>query len=274
LSFVSFLSQISNFLLLCTVIHSQAASIDGAKSKRALYSYEDAVIGPPPPQPVSGYPHTYPSAPAGRTSGKWTNVFGFDDVTYQSIFNELNGFNYGIQTRFSPPPSTAPAVYNSNNNNNGFGYVNYGSPHDLDASYISHDGRILKQYSVHEIHHNDHPNPHTEFRPSPVVPTQSVPAQFPNYFVPQNVAQPRTLYAGGPRNTNQIPSFLNSNHGPIALGSGSLGFVTLPNGQPVLGSGSLGYISHSDHYNNIVAITNRRQTPQSRGPTTFGHSHF
>jgi hypothetical protein len=245
------------------------------KSKRGLFHYEDAIIGPPPPLPY----HTVPySPPTPRTYGgfvpnKFTNVFGFDDITYQSIFNDLNGINYGIPTHMTPPPTAAPSIYT-----NGYGYVNYGSPNDFETSYVSHDGRIVKQYSVHEKHHNDHPDPRN-FRPSVRVPQQAVPAQFPQYppyFNPSNIniAQPRTLFTNNnpSPNPNQIPTFLNKNHGPVALGSGGLGFIQLPNGEVYLGSGSLGYISHKDHYDNTIELTGRRQKSHPRGPLTFGHS--
>lgn len=250
------------------------------KTKRGLFSYEDAIIGPPPPLPSWNHhtahysPPTY-SPPIHQTFSpphKFTNVFGFDEITYTQIYNELNGINHGIPTHFTPPPTAAPSIYN-----NGFGYVNYGSPNDFETSYVSNDGRIVKQYSVHERHHDDHPDPRM-FQPSARVPTQTVPAQqFPTYFNPRNinVAQPRTLFTQNTpniQNPNAIPTFLTNNHGPVALGSGGLGFVQLPNGDVFLGSGSLGYISHKDHYDNVVDITGRRQKSHPRGPLTFGHA--
>lgn len=261
-----------------TIVHAQTTSIPNTlqkpvetlKNKRGLFTYEDAILGPPPPPPFQTIPYAPPSPRTLLAPSKWTNVFGFDDVTYQHIYNELNGINYGIPTHISPPPPPAHSVYN-----NGFGYVNYGA-HDYDTAYVAHDGRIVKQYSVHERHHNDHPDPRT-FQPSVRVPIRTIPAQFPPYFTPRNlnVAQPRQLFANNPRaNQNPTQSFLSNNHGPIALGSGSLGFVQLPNGDIYLGSGSLGYISHKDHYDNVIEISNRRQKPHPRGPTTFGHAQL
>lgn len=270
--------QIANFLLLLTTVHAhslntphQIQQATSVKSKRGLYGYEDAIIGPPPPLPYQTVPYATPTPRTVFTPNKFTNVFGFDDITYNHIFNELNGINYGITTHITPPPTAAPSIYT-----NGYGYVNYGAPHDFETSYVSQDGRILKQYSVHERHHNDHPDPRT-FQPSISTQNRAIPAQYPSpYFPPPNInlAQPRTLFTNPPnnQNPNQIPTFLNKNHGPVALGSGGLGFVQLPNGDVYLGSGSLGYISHKDHYDSVTAITGRRQKIHPRGPLTFGHS--
>jgi hypothetical protein len=275
--------QIANFLLLLTTIHAQTTSTPrqlqsptaGVKSKRGLFGYEDAIIGPPPPLPyqtVQTVPYANPTPRTVHTPSKFTNVFAFDDITYGHIFNELNGINYGIPTHITPPPTAAPSIYT-----NGYGYVNYGAPHDFETSYISHDGRIVKQYSVHERHHNDHPDPRN-FRPSVNVnPVRAFPAQYPIPYFPTrdiNLAQPRALFPNPPntQNPTQIPTFLNKNHGPVALGSGGLGFVQLPNGDVFLGSGSLGYVSHKDHYDSVNAIAGRRQKFHPRGPLTFGHS--
>lgn len=298
----SFPSQIASFSLLLAATHAQTTSSphqfqrsQEVKSKRGLYEIGDGLIGPPPPPPFQNNPYATQSPRTILSPAKWTNVFGFDDITYQHLYNELNGLNYGgLPTHITPPPPNAlPSVYNNGYNNNGFntnnfnnnrfnnngyGYVNYGSPLDFDSTYVSHDGRVVKQYSVHEKHHNDHPDPNA-FRASPRVPTPTTPVSYPPYFDPSNInyAQPRTLFAQNPRvpqNPNQIPSFLTKNHGPVALGSGGLGFVQLPNGDVFLGSGSLGYISHKDHYDNVIEIANRRQKSHPRGPTSFGHPHL
>lgn len=64
------------------------------------------------------------------------------------------------------------------------------------------------------------------------------------------------------------PSSLRKNHGPIALGSGSLGLITLPNGNVYLGSGSLGYVSEKQHVETLVRATPR---PLLQGsPVHFG----
>lgn len=295
--------QLGYFLLLSTIIQAQTTNHpkqlqppEGVKAKRGLFRFEDDLIGPPPPETYHGFPYI-PSISNSRpifvpptpspgiftpSLNKWTNSFGFDDINYHNFYNDLNGFNYGNQGQFTPtPPTTAPSLFS-----NGFGYVNYGAPYDFETSYISNDGRIVKQYSVHERHHNDHPNPNgfqplpstpTQTAPPPAVPAQAVPGISRPLFVPNplNVAQPRVFIDNNQRqNPNGIQTFLSTNHGPVALGSGGLGFVQLPNGDVFLGSGSKSYISHKDHYDNIIEISNRRQKSIPRGPTLFGQSQL
>lgn len=56
----------------------------------------------------------------------------------------------------------------------------------------------------------------------------------------------------------------------VALGSGGLGFVRLPNGNVFLGSGSLGYISGRQH-NQSVAEARTRAENSLPDPLHFGH---
>lgn len=156
-------------------------------------------------------------------------MFGFDDISYQHIFNELNGYGYPtIPTHITPPAFETPSIFS-----NGYGYVNYGATSNFDTAYVAHDGRILKQYSVHEHHHNDLPNP-IGLRPT-VVSGQAVPSQIP-LMTPHNFAQPRSFNGNGNNNNNNnVPTFLNKHHGPIALGSGNLGVVRAANGDVYLG---------------------------------------
>ena len=289
------------FLLFFAIANAQTTNepqqiqppAQGVKEKRGLFRFEDELLGPPPPESYNTLQYVQPKTrpffvpstqpPPGIFTpnlNKWTNTFGFSDINYQNFYNDLNGFNYGIQSHVSPPPTVVPSLFS-----NGFGYVNYGAPYDFETSYVSNDGRIVKQYSVHERHHNDHPNPN-DFQqlptnpaqaPPPAVPAQSVPGLNRPLFVPNNinVAQPRVFFTNSQRpNPNLLPTFLTNNHGPVALGSGGLGFVQLPNGDVYLGSGSKSYISHKDHYDNIIELSNRRQKSHQRSPTTFGHSHL
>lgn len=274
--FLLFLSsQFLNFLIVSAVLQVTLAATKiqeagqrptrGTKDKRNLYRYEDNFYGPPPPIPQQvHYSHGSPYAPPSRPSLN-TNIFGFDAITYQSLFNELNGIHYNVPTHMTPPPQNSPGLFS-----NGYGYVNYGLPHNYDQTYIAHDGRILKQYSVHERHVDDIPDTRT-FQPNPTLATQQIPSGLPPFYVSSNLnlAQPRAQVI----NNNQIPTFLNRNHGPIALGSGSLGYITLPNGNVFLGSGSLGYTSHKQHYDMILEISNRKRKSLQPGLTTFGHSH-
>ncbi|CRK93398.1 CLUMA_CG006934, isoform A [Clunio marinus] len=288
------LVRIVSFLLLFTVIKSETTSappttitqspikrIDGNKNKRGLY-FEDAIIGPPPPPPFRTI--SFPTRPPTRIftpSNRWTNVFGFDDITYHHLFNEINGYNnYGIPTHMTPPPPQRPITprpYHPNDYN----FVGYRTPYDFDSTYVSHDGRVVKQYSVHEIHDNDLPDPNifkpttNLLRPLPIPPMSAESAQILQFNAPKNTnfAQPRAHLANlRTSNPNQIPTFLTRNHGPVALGSGSLGVIRLPNGAVFLGSGSLGYISHKDHFDNVINLASQRQKPLPRGPTTFGQS--
>lgn len=230
--------------------------------------YDSALLGPPPPPQHINSLAYIPSIPKSvANSGKFTNVFGFDDISYQHIVNKLNGVNYGIPSQLVPPPFETPSLFT-----NGYGYINYGAVNNFDTAYISHDGRILKQYSVHERIHNDLPNPSDDYQPKPTVFTQTQPSFLPPNYVPNNInfAQPRNINVG---DSNTIPTFLNKNHGPVAFGSGGLGVVRSVNGEVFLGSGSLGYTTHKDHYDNVMAIHSRRQKQHPRGPTSFGH-HF
>lgn len=182
------------------------------KSKRALNFYgDDTILGPPPPpQQVNSLAYIPTTTKSISNSGKFTNVFGFDDFSYNHYWNKLNGIDYGIPTHITPPSFEPPSIFS-----NGFGYINYGAANRFDTAYISHDGRILKQYAVHERIHNDLPDPINDYQLRPTVLTQVQPSQLPPSYT-LNVAQPRNLNV----DRNNIPTFLNKNHGPVAFGSG------------------------------------------------------
>lgn len=57
---------------------------------------------------------------------------------------------------------------------------------------------------------------------------------------------------------------------PVQLGSGSLGYIRLPNGAVYLGSGSLGYVNDQQKVNQLSEIQGR-QSPQA-SPVTFGEA--
>lgn len=170
---------------------------------------------PPPPQHINNL--AYPTAAIRPTpsSGKFTNVFGFDDISYSHLVNKLNGIDYGIPTHFVPPSFETPSIFS-----NGYGYINYGISNHLNTAYIAHDGRILKQYAVHERIHNDLPDPLNDYQHKSTVLTQTKPSQLPPNYVRNgiNLAQPRVLNVNP--NDNSVPTFLNKNHGPVAFGSG------------------------------------------------------
>lgn len=197
---------------------SQKSTEENVKNKRALNYFDSAFLGPPPP------PHhvnslAYIPTKSVASSGKFTNVFGFDDISYHHLVNKLNGINYEVPSHLVPPPFETPSLFT-----NGYGYINYGAAHNFDSAYISHDGRILKQYAVHERIHNDLPDPLNDYQPKPPVFTNTQPTFLPPNYVPNNfnVAQPRHINVGV---SNNIPTFLNKNHGPVAFGSGEFFFM-------------------------------------------------
>lgn len=133
------------------------------------------------------------------------------------------------------------------------------------------DGRVLKQYLVVEDHDDDNSldsfinNPYTGHGFKPYIPSNL------------NVAQPNRENLGFPQThtlINSVPLPTNTNPSPttgaIALGSGSLGYIRLPNGAIYLGSGSLGYINDQQRVAAIESVRNR-QSPAA-GPLSFGHT--
>lgn len=123
--------------------------------------------------------------------------------------------------------------------------------------YYYHGERILKQYLVsekahqHEILIDQHlGNP---FQPPPILRYETRQLPFGGIvdvpiFDTNDLEQKLHPFK---------PSSLRKNHGPIALGSGSLGLITLPNGNVYLGSGSLGYVSEKQHVETLVKPTQR-----------------
>lgn len=114
----------------------------------------------------------------------------------------------------------------------------------------------------------------------PYVPTNfNVPAASsqPNLgfpLLPQS-QQPSALQTAPQTFTNAAAPSINSLYQttrtqavPVQLGSGSLGYIRLPNGAVYLGSGSLGYINDQQKVNQLNEIQ-RRQSPQA-SPVTFG----
>lgn len=255
------------------------------KPKRGLYGIADEdFIHPVPPPPAelqlqpTRIPFAIPNHPntpkiatpitlatvspqRGRKPILNTNILNFDDDSYLHWFNKLNGFNqyYG--------PTPGPLLPQPNHLfGGGFNYVNYGFPINNNVpaneqgTYVTNDGRIVKQYAVMEDQFDDIPNdlesyttPRNGFLPTQIDPR--VPLYMPN----------------APINT-RIQTFLSRNHGPVAIGSGGVGFVQRPNGQVFLGSGSLAYISRENHYDTLLDINRRQQMPIPSGPTSFGNA--
>ncbi|KAJ6648512.1 hypothetical protein Bhyg_03742 [Pseudolycoriella hygida] len=182
------------------------------------------------------FPHTqHPSIPSfDATQHPTLNAFG-------------RSYTYG---KFGPP------VLN--------GFV----PNIGELTYVV-DGRVLKQYLVMEDHDDDNTldslvnNPYTGHAFKPYFPS--------NYNVDQSnrqnlgFPQSQALVNAEPLATNANPTT-----GAIQLGSGSLGYIRLPNGAIYLGSGSLGYINDQQRISAIESVRNR-QSPAA-GPLSFGHT--
>lgn len=139
--------------------------------------------------------------------------------------------------------------------------------HVSDLSYIV-DGRVLKQYFVMENHDDD--NSLDSYLNDPV--NRNAYVQFLPHlnFAGQN--RPNLGFPSG-QNTQQRSAQLSqfgSFGGPVAVGSGSLGFVRHANGAVYLGSGSLGYIDNQQQTDAVNTIRNR-QSPEP-SPLTFGHT--
>lgn len=135
-----------------------------------------------------------------------------------------------------------------------------------------HNGRYLKQYFVAEDNIDDLQALNNFIgRFMPYVPSNfNVPAasKQPNLGFPSFSTAPSTLQNNLPYNDFYgLPRALPK---PTQLGSGSLGFIRLPNGAVYLGSGSLGYINQDQKSNELNQVRNR-QSPQA-GPLTFGEA--
>lgn len=116
------------------------------------------------------------------------------------------------------------------------------------------DGRVLKQYLVMEDNIDDNTidgyNPANSFTPFlptsfSALPTDARPnlgystvaAATSNAAVLAQAARP--IHTGTPGIPTTVPQNPTA---PLQLGSGSLGYLRLPNGAVYLGSGSLGYV--------------------------------
>ncbi|XP_017003974.2 uncharacterized protein [Drosophila takahashii] len=167
-----------------------------------------------------------------------------------------------------PPTGPAPLVPEGGNLRIPFGKQALISPGE---SYVS-NGRQLKQYAVIEIIDND-----IDETPAPFLSGSSFFDRF-----GAHVGAPSA--AGGIQIDSRANSLLleqqqlaiqpRSQGGPpggdaIALGSGGLGFVRLPNGNVYLGSGSLGYISGQQRVASVLEARTRSET--NSDALHFGH---
>lgn len=141
-----------------------------------------------------------------------------------------------------------------------------------------HNGRLLKQYFVAEENVDDI-NALNSFlsRFMPFVPPSNynVPAsKLPNLGFPSTTPQPAaSTYPTNPSTYSINDLFAvqpRISAVPVQLGSGSLGYVRLPNGAVFLGSGSLGYSNEQIKAEQLNQVRNR-QSPQA-SPVTFGET--
>lgn len=157
------------------------------------------------------------------------------------------------------------------------------SPSDvLDDSLYGyyHNGRLLKQYFVAEENVDDINALNSflsRFMPFVPTPNYNVPAsKLPNLGFPTSTPQPALSTFPTNSLANQYPlSNLFSiqpriSTVPVQLGSGSLGYVRLPNGAVFLGSGSLGYTNDQLKAEQLHQVRNRDRPAAS--PVTFGET--
>lgn len=81
-----------------------------------------------------------------------------------------------------------------------------------------------------------------------------------------------STFDGKPRNPKLLATNERQVQAPIALGSGSLGYIRNPNGGIYLGSGSLGYINGQSSLTNLNTVPRRQKLLVLPGPLNFGHT--
>lgn len=143
-----------------------------------------------------------------------------------------------------------------------------------------HNGRLLKQYFVAEENVDDINGLNdylSRFMPFVPASNYNIPAsKLPNLGFPTSTPPPAVSTF-----PNNPSSFSVNNHNlfaiqpristlPVQLGSGSLGYVRLPNGAVFLGSGSLGYTNDQIKVEQLNQIKNRQSSQAS--PVTFGET--
>ncbi|XP_055590054.1 uncharacterized protein LOC129742209 isoform X1 [Uranotaenia lowii] len=247
----------------------------GVKQKRLLYDLSDPFLTVTEPTP---YYHSTTFLPSGPIYSAHAPILDH---------HVIKPLPTSIPTFLSAKPSSLDSIYKSNF----FEYSNYGSPfhfiggnhlgyHDTDT-YIA-DGRILKQYSVTE-HHPEEIERNRLLQTNIYHPrtTATAPTYFPSKYQPfynTFLQQPTTtatfppVIGYNPRLHQNLSPVLTKNHGPVALGSGSIGYIHGPNGV-ALGSGSLGYISHKQHQDSLSELFARKSRKHRPSPLHFGHNH-
>jgi len=139
-------------------------------------------------------------------------------------------------------------------------------------SYVA-NGRQLKQYAVIEIIDND-----IDDSPAPFLSSNFFDRYRAHVGASGTGATPNGLQLGSRANSLVLeqqalsvqPRFQNQGtNDAIALGSGGLGFVRLPNGNVYLGSGSLGYISGQQRVASVLDARTRSEATSDA--LHFGH---
>lgn len=219
--------------------------------------------------PSIGVLPTEPSLPISFFDPVNTPVYSAYDSSNLVTTNDLSKLTAFGSTYYTP--QTLSTVYGTVKSPSD-GYDDYG---------YFHNGRFLKQYFVAEENVDDI-NALNSFlsRFMPFVPANyNVPAsKLPNLGFPtiSSSPAPQTI----PIQNNPLNNFYSINSinqltriapvQPVQLGSGSLGYVRLPNGAVYLGSGSLGYTNDRIKANELNEVRNR-QSPQA-SPLTFGET--
>ncbi|GAB0094292.1 uncharacterized protein DMENIID0001_095670 [Sergentomyia squamirostris] len=173
----------------------------------------------------------------------------------QEINPHLRNLPQTLNSYLPPPPPTPSANYYFPP-----ALITPASNSIEEEEYYHHDGRLLKQYLVREeIYDYPAPEEQNPLRANPLTQLQVRYANQIPYLVSSNLIVDHPFK----------PSHLAKNHGPIALGSGSLGYIRLPNGVYFLGSGSLGYVSQKQYYD---GLSNIQPQPLVPGPLHFGRN--
>lgn len=142
--------------------------------------------------------------------------------------------------------------------------------------YLLNRNRVIKQYRVEEEENQEENDLKLDFNFTAEGPPTALPYTLNAgpFTSSENVVVGPAGYLASQLNGKVVRSFLSSNHGPIALGSGSLGIIRHPLTNAIyLGSGSLGYISPQQHQNSLVDILKRHDRPHLPSPLHFGHQY-
>lgn len=193
------------------------------------------------------------------TTGQSSSIFPND---FDQTIDKFKSYNFSPSSLFRNPLNSAIFYANT--------YRPIGSvkpPNDLytyDLSPYYHNGRYLKQYLVMEDNLDDNNSLDNYLsRFVPYVPTAT--SRGPNFGFSTEPNQAKNLQ------TNTVYSIPTAASPlPIQLGSGSLGYIRLPNGAVYLGSGSLGYINDIQKANEQEHVRNRQSPGAST--LTFGET--